>query len=131
VAVIKHYKCLHERVVILHAEIQDSPYIPAAQRAQVTQINEQFYIVEINFGFMDELDLPAAMACCKPLGLTFNPMDTSFFLGRETLVPRLGKNMVFWREKFFIMMYRNAGSITTYFKIPPNRVVELGTQVAL
>ena len=128
---IKHYKCLHQRVVILHVEIKDEPYVPVAERAQVRQVNEQFYIVEIKFGFMDELDLPAAMACCAPLGLTFDMMDTSFFLGRETLVPRLGKNMVLWREKLFIAMYRNAGSITAYFKIPPNRVVELGTQVIL
>ena len=65
------------------------------------------------------------------LGLTFDIMDTSFFLGRETLIPKLHSEMVIWREKLFIAMYRNAGSITAYFDIPPNRIVELGSQVVL
>lgn len=128
---IKHYKCLHQRIVLLHARTHDEPHIGDEGRASVQRINDQFYTVGINFGFMDELDLPGALVHCKPLGLTFDMMDTSFFLGRETLIPKLHSDMVIWREKIFIAMYRNAGSITTYFGIPPNRVVELGSQVVL
>ena len=128
---LKHYKCLHERIVILHTGTQDQPYVDIESRAAVRRINEQFYMVDIAFGFMDELDLPAAMTQCEGQGLSFSSMDTSFFIGRETLIPKLQSEMVFWREKVFIAMYRNAGSITTYFRIPPNRVVELGSQVVL
>jgi KUP system potassium uptake protein len=128
---IKHYKCLHQRVVILHVEVHDEPHIGADACAQVERVNDQFYTVSIHFGFMDELDLPAALKYCDMHGLTFDMMDTSFFLGRETLIPKLHSEMVLWRGKIFIAMYRNAGSITTYFDIPPNRVVELGSQVVL
>ncbi|MDB6063175.1 MAG: potassium transporter [Verrucomicrobiaceae bacterium] len=128
---IKHYKCLHQRIIILHVHIHDEPYVGGEARVQVERVNEQFYTIGIHFGFMDELDLPAALAYCAPHGVEFDLMDTSFFLGRETLIPRLHSEMVLWREKIYIAMYRNAGSITTYFGIPPNRVVELGSQVVL
>ena len=128
---IKHYKCLHERIVIMHVEVSDEPYVPLSARADVQRINDQFYTVSIYYGFMDEIDLPQALTCCERHGLTFDLMDTSFFLGRETLIPKLKSEMFFWREKLFIAMYRNAGSAATYFKIPPNRIVELGAQVVL
>lgn len=128
---IKHYKCLHERVVIMHVEIHDEPYIPITMRAEVQQLSEQFYTASIHYGFMDEIDLPQALTQCERFGLTFDVMDTSFFLGRETLIPKLHSEMSYWREKLFIAMYRNAGSAAAYFKIPPNRIVELGAQVVL
>jgi len=128
---IKHYKCLHERVVLLNVEIHDEPYVAPESRAEVKRINDQFYTAGIHYGFMDEVNLPAALLYCEPHGLIFDMMDTSFFLGRETLIPKPKSEMFFWREKIFITMYRNAGSITTYFGIPPNRVVELGSQVVL
>ncbi len=128
---IKHYKCLHERVVIMHVEFLDEPYVPLAERANVQKLSDQFYTVSINYGFMDEVDLPQALLQCERFGLKFDVMDTSFFLGRETLIPKLKSEMPFWREKFFIAMYRNAGSAAAYFKIPPNRIVELGAQVVL
>ena len=128
---LKHYKCLHERVVIMHVEIHDEPYIPAAERADVQQLSGQFHKVSINYGFMDEVDLPQALTQCERFGLVFDVMDTSFFLGRETLIPKLKSEMSFYREKLFIAMYRNAGSAAAYFKIPPNRIVELGAQVVL
>jgi KUP system potassium uptake protein len=97
----------------------------------VQQLNAQFYTASLHFGFMDEIDVPAALQCCATETLTFDVMDTSFFLGRETLIPKLHSEMVFWREKLFITMYRNAGSAASYFRIPPNRIVELGAQVVL
>jgi len=128
---IKHYKCLHERVVIMHVEIHDEPYVPVTERADVQPLNDQFYMVSIHYGFMDEINLPQALAQCERFGLKFDLMDTSFFLGRETLIPKLHSEMLYWREKLFIAMYRNAGSAAAYFKIPPNRIVELGAQVVL
>ena len=128
---IKHYKCLHERVVIMHVEVHDEPYIPLSARAEVQRINDQFFTVSIHYGFMDEIDLPQSLTCCERYALSFDVMDTSFFLGRETLIPKLKSEMWFWREKMFITMYRNAGSASTFFKIPPNRIVELGAQVVL
>jgi KUP system potassium uptake protein len=97
----------------------------------VESINAQFHKVRVYFGFMDEPDLPAALEWCAEQGLHFDLMDTSFFLGRETLVPTPSADMALWREKLFVAMYRNAGSIANYFNLPPNRVVELGSQVAL
>ena len=73
----------------------------------------------------------AALAICEKDGLDISPLDTTYFLGRETLIPRINSEMAFWREKIYIAMFRNAGSATAYFKIPSNRVVELGTQIVL
>jgi KUP system potassium uptake protein len=128
---LKHYKCLHERIVILHVSVREEPYVDRSERKQLTQLNEQFFSLNMQFGFMDEIDVPAALASCKEQGLEFDEMMTSFFLGRETLIPKPKSEMLFWREKIFIAMYRNAGSSAAYFRIPPNRVVELGAQVVL
>ena len=85
----------------------------------------------MQYGFKDEPDIPAALALCAEAGLAIDMMDTSFFLGRETLIPKLRSEMAYWRELIFIAMFRNAGSATAYFRIPSNRVVELGAQVVL
>jgi KUP system potassium uptake protein len=127
---LKHYKSLHERVVLLTAITLDVPHVPAGQHVVVEPINAQFYKVKVFFGFMDEPDLPEVLEWCAEQGLRLDLMDTSFFLGRETLVPTVGAEMPLWREKLFVAMYRNAGSVANYFKLPPNRVVELGSQVA-
>jgi KUP system potassium uptake protein len=128
---LKHYKCLHERIVILHVTVREQPYVTLAERRELTKLNEQFYSLNMQFGFMDEIDVPGALTSCAEFGLVFDEMTTSFFLGRETLIPKAKSEMWFWREKLFIAMYRNAGSSAAYFKIPPNRVVELGAQVVL
>ena len=85
----------------------------------------------MQYGFKDDPDLPTALALCAPLGLEFSMMDTTFFLGRETLIPRSGKEMARWRALLFATMFRNATSLTAFFRIPSNRVVELGSQVVL
>ncbi|MFC3532767.1 potassium transporter Kup [Vogesella facilis] len=129
---MKHYKSLHERVVILTVETADVPYLPPAERATLTALGEAFYQVRVVFGFMDEPDVPAALQACASQGLVLEMMDTSFFLGRETLIPKVGAGvMSTWREKLFLTMFRNAGAASSYFKLPPNRVVELGSQLAL
>jgi KUP system potassium uptake protein len=128
---MKHYKSLHERVVLLTAVTLDVPHVPAAQHIAIEPINRQFYKVKVFYGFMDDPDLPETLDWCSEQGLRLDMMDTSFFLGRETLVPKRGPEMALWREKLFVAMYRNAGSVANYFSLPPNRVVELGSRIVL
>ncbi len=128
---LKHYKTLHERVVILTVETLDIPHVETTQRVVVEKLDDRFYPVKVKFGFMDQPDLPKALELCAAQNLSLDLMDTSFFLGRETLIPKIGSEMAFWREKLFVAMFRNAGSAATYFRLPPNRVVELGSQVVL
>jgi KUP system potassium uptake protein len=128
---LMHNKVLHERVLVVSAQMFDVPYLPESERVVVRPLKADFYSVIVRYGFKDEPDIPQALALCTEQGLVLDTMETSFFLGRETLIPRLGTDMAFWREKLFIAMFRNAGSATSFFKIPSNRVVELGTQVVL
>ena len=128
---LKHYKCLHENIVVLTAETADIPYVDETQRVSVERLDARFSRVKVRFGFMDQPNLPKALEHCKSQGLAIDLMDTSFFLGRETLIPKLGSKMALWHEKLFIAMFRNAGSAAAYFRLPPNRVIELGTQVVL
>jgi len=128
---LKHYKVLHEKVVLVSVNVLDIPYVPNSQRVTVEALPNSFWRVKIFYGFKDEIDLPHALDWCAEQGLALEMMDTSFFLGRETLIARLGSAMPFWQEKLFIALFRNAGSAASYFKLPANRVVELGTQVVL
>lgn len=128
---LMHNKVLHERVVLVSVQFFDTPYVPDVDRVEVKQLKGNFWSVVVQYGFMDEPDIPHALSRCAESGLELSMMDTSFFLGRETLIPRMGSEMSLWREKLFIAMFRNAGSATAFFKIPSNRVVELGTQVVL
>jgi KUP system potassium uptake protein len=128
---LKHNKVLHERVVLLTVVFQDIPHIDDSERIEIWPLGNNFYKVFVIYGFKDETNIPEALELCAPLGLEFNMMDTSFFLSRETLIPTRRPGMALWREKLFVSMSRNAGSVTSYFKIPTNRVVELGTQVEL
>jgi len=128
---LMHNKVLHERVVLVSVMFYDVPFVPDIDRVEVKQLKENFWSVIVQYGFKDEPDIPAAMLLCAEAGLEFSALETSYFIGRETLIPRLNSDMAFWREKLFVAMFRNAGSATAFFKIPSNRVVELGTQVVL
>jgi KUP system potassium uptake protein len=128
---LKHYKVLHERMVIVTVRVFDVPYVPEIDRVEVADLGESFWQVTVQYGFKDEPDLPASLAHCAHFGLDFEMMDTSFFLGRETLVLRFGGEMAYWRVLLFALMFRNASSLTGYLKIPSNRVVELGSQVLI
>ena len=128
---LKHNKVLHERVVLLTVVFQDIPHIDDSERIEIWPLGNNFYKVFVIYGFKDETNIPKALELCAPLGLEFNMMDTSFFLSRETLIPTARPGMALWREKLFVSMARNAGSVTAYFQIPTNRVIELGTQVEL
>ncbi len=128
---LKHYKALHERVIILSVRVFDVPYVPEIDRVEVNRLSGSFYRVIVQYGFKDEPDIPAALHLCKDAGLDVDMTDASFFLGRETLIPKLGSAMVYWRTLLFVAMFRNAGSATAFFRIPSNRVIELGSQVVL
>ena len=128
---LKHYKVLHERTVIVTIRVFDVPYVPEIDRVEIQALGEHFWQVTVQYGFKDDPDLPAALALCAQAGLDFSMMDTTFFLGRETLLPRDGKEMAYWRVLLFAAMFRNATSLTAFLKIPSNRVVELGSQVIM
>ena len=128
---LMHNKVLHEKVLVTCVQIEDVPFVPETDRVEVRMLKENFWTVLIRYGFKEEPNIPVALAMCEVHGLPINMMETSFFLGRETLIPKLNSEMAFWREKLFVTMFRNADSATNYFNIPTNRVVELGTQVVL
>jgi KUP system potassium uptake protein len=131
---LNHNKVLHERVVLVTVRSEDIPHVSDAQRVDVEPLGHEFYRVMVHYGFKDEPDLPAALRLAAgKQGLEFNMLETSFFLSRQTLVPTtaMQQGMALWREKLFAVMSRNASSATVFFKIPTNRVVELGTRIEL
>ena len=128
---IKHNKVLHERVVILTVVIEDVPYVDEGERYQVTMMSNGFYRVKLNYGFLEETDVPAALKNVTMCGTPFEMMKTSFFLSRQTLLPSAKPGMAIWREKLFAWMLRNAAGAMEFFRLPTNRVVELGSQVEI
>ena len=128
---IKHNKVLHERVVVLTVAIQDVPFVNPAERATCKQFGEGFYKVSLRYGFLDETDVPAALREVELCNGPFEMMKTSFFLSRQTLIPSSRPGMAIWREKLFAWMLRNAASAMEFFRLPTNRVVELGSQVEI
>jgi KUP system potassium uptake protein len=127
---LKHNKVLHERVVILNVRYADIPYVPDEDRLSLEILADGFYQVVIRYGFMDVIDVPKALSEC-PCGMQFEMMDTTFFFSRENLISTHGKGMATWREHLFTSMARNAASPMTFFRIPANRVIELGTQLEI
>nr|Q07Q80.1 RecName: Full=Probable potassium transport system protein Kup 1 [Rhodopseudomonas palustris BisA53] len=128
---LKHNQTVHQRVVLATVMTTEAPYVPDTERIVLTELGNGFYRLLIRYGFMQTPDIPAALAACKPLGLEFNMMSTSFFLSRETYVPSLNPGMAMWRERLFTFMTLNATRATIFFKIPTDRVVELGTQLEI
>ncbi len=126
-----HNKVLHERVVFLTVRTHDVPWIDRAQRVEVHPMANNFFRIIVHYGFKDEPDIPAALALCKVHGVDIDLMETSFFLSRETMIPSRRPGMALWRERLFVQMASNAESAMEYFKIPTNRVIELGTQLEL
>jgi KUP system potassium uptake protein len=128
---LMHNNVLHERIVFLTVVYSDVPYVPLAGRVLVEDIGSNFYRVRIFYGFMDQPDIPAALERCDCEGLEFDMFATSFFVSRETVVPRAGGGMAHWRGELFATMSDLASSVVDYFKIPPNRVIELGTRIEI
>jgi KUP system potassium uptake protein len=128
---LKHNKVLHDRVILLTVRIEDVPYVTEEKRLETKDYGSGFYRVILRYGFMEEVNVPAALAQLKDIGPQCKMMDTSFFLARQTLLASSRPGMAIWREKLFAWMLRNAESAMEFFKLPTNRVVELGSQVEI
>jgi KUP system potassium uptake protein len=133
---LKHNQVLHERVILLSIVTKDIPVVPEKERIKCVELGEGFSQVLAHYGFMETPDVPSiTRALAKPpprgLGISVNLMQTTFYLGRETLIATGRSRMARWRKKLFIVMTRNAQPATAFFGLPPNRVVELGAQIQL
>jgi KUP system potassium uptake protein len=128
---LKHNKVLHERVILLTVKIMDVPAVEHDLRCKLEDLGRGFFRLVLYYGFMQEPDVPAALKTVTGCGQTFKMMDTSFFLARQTLLPSSRPGMPIWREKLFAWMLRNAESAMEFFRLPTNRVVELGSQVEI
>ena len=128
---LKHNRVLHQRVVFLTIRTEDVPHVPPEDRASVAEIGHGLWEVVLRYGFMEDADVPNALQGLGHPELPFKPLETTYFLGRETLIATKRPGMALWRERLFALMSRNARPATTFFRLPPNRVVELGAQVEL
>ena len=127
---IKHNSVLHEHVVLLHVHVDDVPYARVENRSRIQSIGAGFYQVDLHFGFMDRADVPRALEAISSLGFSLESMQTSYFLGRETLISNHGHSgLSRFEEWIFIGLSKTATSATEFFSLPPNRVVEMGSQV--
>jgi KUP system potassium uptake protein len=126
---LKHNKVLHERLVIMSIEGAEIPQVRPEERAVLTERGEGVYQVVARYGFIESPDIPALLLGLERDGLRIRATETSFYLGRETLLPTGKSGMPRWRKKLFILMARNAQSATAFFNLPPNRVIELGAQI--
>ncbi|RWH30217.1 potassium transporter Kup [Mesorhizobium sp.] len=128
---LKHYKVLHEQNVILSVVTAQQPVVPDSDRVKMETINELFMRVTLTFGYMEQPNIPRALAICRKQGWKFDIMTTSFFLSRRSLKASPNSGMPVWQDKLFIGLARTAADATEYFQIPTGRVVEIGTQVAI
>ncbi|MBX3453551.1 potassium transporter Kup [Ferrovibrio sp.] len=126
---LKHYKALHEEVVILTVETANQPRVPIIDRVRMEKLGGRFSRVHLRFGFMEEPNVPAALALCRKLGWKFDIMKTSFFLSRRALRRAAKSEMPAWQDDLFILLANNASDATAYFHIPSGRVVEIGAQL--
>jgi KUP system potassium uptake protein len=131
---LKHNKVLHERVLLVSVKTADVPETSAAERVRVMPLGHGFWRVVVSYGFMQTPNVPNVLEVVDQMGIRCKPMETSYFLGRERLIPVPGRpgdtvTLSKWRKVIFAIMARNARSATEFFCIPPNRVVELGTQI--
>jgi len=129
---LKHNKVLHERSIFLKVVTRDVPAVPEDERLHYEKLGEGFYLLEANYGFKEEPDILKLLESCRArYGLDCNAMETSFFLSRETIIPSQLPGMALWRDHLFAWMSRNATRATDYFRLPANRVIELGTHVEI
>jgi KUP system potassium uptake protein len=126
---LKHNKVLHQQVILLSIRTADVPDVDEEETLEVHDLGQGFWRVNATYGFMETPNVPQIMSFLAAHGIKARPLDTSYFLGRERLLPTGESRMARWRKQTFIVMSRNARSATEFFNIPPNRVVELGTQI--
>ena len=128
---LSHNKILHERVIFLTLHNRKIPWVPMTERVKVTDMGNQCFQIDVYYGFKNEPDIPAALSLCEPYGLVFEPLDTSYFISRQTIISSPGSGMANWRENLFVGMSRNARDAADYYQIPSNRVIEVGAQVEI
>ena len=129
---LKHNQVLHDRVVLLTVQTADTPYVSELERIYLHPLRQGFMRVVLRYGFMEDPDVPSALLQCSRFGESFDMMETSFYLSRESVIPRLSRRRITrLRGKLFALMSKNATSATDFFRIPTNRVVELGTQLVI
>jgi KUP system potassium uptake protein len=128
---LKHNQVLHERVVFLIVETAEVPHTAPEERAAVEGLGRGFYRVYLRYGYMEEPDVPEGLQALRPLGLEFKLLETTYFLGRETIIPSKKPGRSAWLGTIFAVMARNARTASSFFRLPPNRVVELGAQIEL
>jgi len=126
-----HNKVLHERVIFLTVVSADIPTVPLAERIKVEALGNNCYQVDLSYGFVDSRDVPADLELGAKHGLAFEPMETSYFIARQNVIATPGSGMAMWREVLYASMAKNARDAADYFKLPSNRVIELGTQVEI
>lgn len=128
---IKHNKVVHQRVVLLTVETEEKSHLSPEERFEWSDLGHGVHRLVLHFGFMEDPNIPETLESLGPAPVPFNPMTTSYFLGRETLIPTRHPGMAIWREHLFASMMRNASSASTFFSLPANQVIELGAQVEL
>ena len=128
---LRYNKVLHAHVVTLMVTTQPVPHVPEDQRVVVRPLGHGVSDVVVRYGFMEDPTVPDALARAREQGLEMDPDDVTYFLGRETLIVTATPGMAVWRERLFVLMARNAVRATTFFRLPPERVVELGVQVEI
>ena len=128
---LRYNKVLHEHVVVLTVSTSPVPYVTPDERVTVTRLGNGLFNARVQYGFMEDPDIPDALMYVRDAGVPIDPDDVTFFLGRETIVVTDHPGMAKWREHLFVLMARNAVRATAFFKLPPERVVELGVQVEM
>ncbi|MEO0318400.1 MAG: hypothetical protein RL404_2077 [Pseudomonadota bacterium] len=128
---LKHNEILHRRNIVLTVVFKEIPWVPKSDRIEIEQISDSFWLVRVNFGFMNTPNVPRALELCESRGLPIDPFETTYFLSRQTVIPTHDGAMAWWRENLFSALHRNSGSVADYFKLPENSVVELGTHVQI
>jgi len=126
-----HNKVLHERVIFLTVIAMDIPHVPENERVAIVNLGHDCFQVDVSYGFIDDRDVPAALMLCAGQGLVLESMETSYFIARQTVIATPGAGMAMWRESLYASMARNARDAADYFRLPSNRVIELGTQVEI
>jgi KUP system potassium uptake protein len=128
---LKHNKVLHAYNLFVTVKHHEVPWIGFDKRLQMHSLGHDCWQVTLHFGFKNDPDVPEALQLLEGRGVPLDPMDTSYFLSRDSVMPTLGEGMALWREKLFAGMHRNAGAAADFLSLPVNRVVELGTKVQI
>jgi len=128
---LKHNKVLHEQNLFVAVVLHEVPWIGFDKRIQIEPLGHDCWQVRLHYGFKNEPDMPAALELLQGRGIELDPMQTSYFLSRDTIVPTLGGGMAMWREKLFASMHRNAASMADFLHLPANRIVELGSKLEI